>query len=115
MKHFIVALLISTLVLTACKQTYTATAETSATIVLTSTTFLADITRNVAGDRLQVESLLPVGADPHSYQPVPQDLVKINQSKLMIINGLEYERFLEALLQNAGGKQTIVTAIEGLQ
>jgi len=82
--------------------------------VLTSTTFLADITQNIAGDQLVVQSLLPVGADPHSYQPTPQDLVKINHSKLLVINGLEYEHFLELLLENAGGERSIITASDGL-
>ena len=82
--------------------------------VLTSTTFLADITQNIAGDQLVVQSLLPVGADPHSYQPTPQDLVKINHSKLLVINGLEYEHFLEPLLENAGGERSIITASDGL-
>jgi ABC-type Zn uptake system ZnuABC Zn-binding protein ZnuA len=81
---------------------------------LASTTFLADITRNVAGDRVPVESLLPFGTDPHSYQPVPNDVVKINESRVLIVNGLEYERFLDALLENAGGERLIVTASDGL-
>lgn len=83
-------------------------------LLLTSTTFLADITRNITGDRVQVESLLPAGADPHSYQPTPQDVTKITQSKLMIINGAEYEHFLESLLENAGGEREVIEASAGL-
>ena len=83
--------------------------------VIASTTFLADITQNIAGDRLVVQSLLPVGADPHSYQPTPQDLVKINHSKLLVINGLEYEHFLKPLLENAGGERSVITASDGLE
>jgi len=83
--------------------------------VIASTTFLADITQNIAGDRLIVQPLLPVSADPHSYQPTPQDLVKINHSKLLVINGLEYEHFLEPLLENAGGERSVITASDGLE
>jgi ABC-type Zn uptake system ZnuABC Zn-binding protein ZnuA len=82
--------------------------------VLTSTTFLADITQNIAGDRLKVESLLPVGADPHAYQAAPADVAKIAESDLLIINGIEYEHFIEPLLENAGGKRLIITATDGL-
>jgi ABC-type Zn uptake system ZnuABC Zn-binding protein ZnuA len=74
--------------------------------VLTSTTFLADIVRNVAGDRMTVDSLLPIGADPHSYQPTPQDMAKIERSKLIIVNGAGYESFLSTLLEN----KTVVEA-----
>lgn len=81
---------------------------------LTSTTFLADITRNIAGDRISVDSLLPVGADPHAYQAAPSDVAKIAESDLLILNGLEYEHFIEPLLENAGGEKKIVEATAGL-
>ena len=89
--------------------------EADALKILASTSFLADITRNVAGDRAQVESLLPVGADPHAYQTTPSDLVKISESSVLILNGLEYEHFVESLLENAGGERLVVTASEGLE
>lgn len=83
--------------------------------VLASTTFLADIAQNVAGDRVQVDSLLPFGTDPHAYQAAPSDVAKIAESKLLIINGVEYEHFIEALLENAGGERVIVEATAGLK
>lgn len=88
---------------------------TAAPVILTSTSFLADITRNIAGDRLEVVSLLPPGADPHSYQPTPQDVAKISESRLLVINGAEYEHFLDALLENADGERTIVEASAGIR
>ena len=87
---------------------------TTVPVILASTTFLTDIARNIAGDRVTVESLLPIGADPHSYQPTPQDVAKIEQSKLLIINGADYEHFLEPLLQNAGGMREVVEASAGI-
>ena len=101
-------------ILSSCAAGATSPSRTSAPVVLTSATFLADIARNVAGDRLKVASLLPAGADPHSYQPTPQDLTKIAQSKLLIINGAEYEHFMESLLQNAGGEREVIEASAGL-
>jgi len=82
--------------------------------ILTSTTFLADITRHIAGDHVTVESLLPIGADPHSYQPTPRDIARIADSKLLIINGAEYEHFLETLLDNAGGEREVIEASAGV-
>ncbi len=82
--------------------------------ILASTTFLADMAQNVAGERLQVESLLPVGADPHSYQPIPQDVAKIADSNLLIVNGAEYEFFLEDLIESAGGERRVIEASAGL-
>ncbi len=113
MHRLIVILTIVGLALSACGQS-ASPSGTADSVVLTSATFLADITRNVAGDRVKVEALLPIGADPHSYQPTPQDVAKIEQSKLLIINGAEYEHFLESLLENTGGEREVIEASAGL-
>src|SRR5687767_4704299 len=81
--------------------------------VLTTTTLLADVTRNVVVDRFSVESLLPVGTDPHSYQPVPQDAAKVKGSKVLVVHGADYEEFLQPLLQNAGEKEHLIDASTG--
>jgi len=83
--------------------------------VLASTTFLADIARNVAGDRAQVSFLIPAGADPHEYQPAPSDVARITASNVLILNGLEYESFINPLLENAGGARLMITASTGLE
>ena len=75
MNRLIVLLTVFTLLIAGCRPASSSPTVDSA--ILTSTTFLADIARNVAGDRLPVESLLPIGADPHSYQPTPQDAARI--------------------------------------
>ena len=114
MKRFITLWTLIVLLLTACGGQPASPAGTAIPVILTSTTFLADITRNIAGGRVTVESLLPIGVDPHAYQPTPQDAAKIVQSKLLIINGAEYEHFLESLLENAGGERTVLEASAGL-
>ena len=83
-------------------------------VIVASTSFLADIAQNVAGDRIQVEALLPFGADAHSYQPIPQDVAKISDSDLLIVNGAEYEHFLDDVIESAGGERTVVEASAGL-
>jgi len=90
-----------------------AAASQSDSRILASTTFLADIAQNVAGDRQQVESLLPFGADPHSYQTTPQDVARVADSTVLIINGAGYEHFLETVLENAGGERTVIEASTG--
>jgi len=108
----LIILTLFSLIFTGCKPASSSPEADPA--ILTSTTFLADITRHVAGDRLQVESLLPIGADPHSYQPTPRDVARIADSKLFIINGAEYEHFLETLLENAEGEKEVVEASAGI-
>lgn len=83
--------------------------------VLASTSVLADVARNVAGDRVEVKSLLPIGADPHAYQPAPSDVAKIAESNVLILNGIEYEHFIESLIENAGGERLVIEATHGLE
>jgi ABC-type Zn uptake system ZnuABC Zn-binding protein ZnuA len=115
MNRLFVGLTLLVLVFTACGENVEPDSGRAAPTVLASTTFLADIARNVAGDRVLVESLLPTGADPHSYEATPSDVTKIARCKLLIINGADYEHFLEPLLNNAGGQREIVEASAGLQ
>lgn len=82
--------------------------------VLAAETFLADIAQNVAGDRLHVDALIPVGVDPHSFEPTPADVRKVAASSLLIINGAGFESFMDRLLSNAGGQRTVVEASQGL-
>jgi len=82
--------------------------------VLAVESFLADIAQNVAGDRLAVETLIPLGVDPHAYQPTPRDAAKVADCNILIVNGAGIEAFLDPLLANAGGERLIITASAGL-
>jgi ABC-type Zn uptake system ZnuABC Zn-binding protein ZnuA len=108
-RFFLLSILILTLTVS-CSPTSASDSHQPDPAALTSTTFLADITRNIAGERLTIDSILPIGTDPHSYQPTPQDMAKIEHSRLIIINGAEYESFLKPLLENSGSAKNIVEA-----
>ena len=82
--------------------------------VLGLETFLVDMAQNVAGERVRVEPLLPLGLDPHTYEPTPRDLVRIAESQVLIINGAGFEEWLEELLDNTGGQGQVIEAAEGL-
>jgi len=76
--------------------------------------FLADIAQNVAGDRLKVASLIPLGTDPHAFEPTPADVAKVTNSDLLIANGAGLEGFLDPMLKNPGGVRLTVEASAGL-
>ena len=76
--------------------------------VLADTSFLADITGNVAGERLSVASLLPMGADPHSFEPTPRDARKIADSRAVVINNYGLEPQIDELIASAGGPDLLV-------
>lgn len=88
--------------------------ETHPLRVVAVETFLADIAQNVAGDRLQIQSLLPPGVEPHDYEPTPRDIARVAECDLLIINGAGLEGFLERLLESAGGHARVIVASAGL-
>ncbi len=84
------------------------------TDVIAVESFLADITRNVAGDRLSVGSLIPEGLDPHTFDPTPQDVARLAGSRASVINGAGLETWLEPVLENAGDS-LLIDASAGLE
>ena len=57
---------------------------------------------NVGGDAVTVVPVVPAGADPHSYQPRPDDLAAIESLDAVVVNGLGHDAFLEPMLKAAG-------------
>jgi zinc/manganese transport system substrate-binding protein len=82
--------------------------------VMATESFLADIAQNVAGSRIRIGTLLPVTVDPHEYQPKPQDVTKLAQAQVLIINGLGYESWLQKTLDSLGGQRLVIVATNGL-
>ncbi|MCX6362582.1 MAG: metal ABC transporter substrate-binding protein, partial [Actinobacteria bacterium] len=83
--------------------------------VVAAESFLADVAQNVAGDRFEVRSLVPLETDPHSFEPTPKDLGEVATADLVIINGGGLEGPLLKTLENAGGEATLVDASAGLR
>jgi ABC-type Zn uptake system ZnuABC Zn-binding protein ZnuA len=82
--------------------------------VMATTSVLADIAQNVAGDRFAVDSLMPLDTDPHAFEPTPGDLRRISQSDLLIVNGAGLEGSLDKYLRDLGTERVVVAA-EGLE
>lgn len=70
--------------------------------VVTTFTVLADMTRNVAGEAADVESLTKPGAEIHYYQPTPGDILRARDADLVLWNGLNLEQWFERFLNNLG-------------
>ncbi|WP_050757052.1 metal ABC transporter substrate-binding protein [Cyanobium sp. PCC 7001] len=82
-------------------------------VVLTTFTVLADLAREVAGDRLRVESITKQGAEIHGYQPTPSDIERASRADLILENGLGLELWARKFTAAAGNVPT-VTLTEGL-
>lgn len=83
--------------------------------VVTSTTILADLVREVGGSRVSVTSLVAPSGDVHVFTPSPADAKRVKDARLVVVNGLGLEGWLSRLVRVAGGKAVVVTATDGVK
>jgi ABC-type Zn uptake system ZnuABC Zn-binding protein ZnuA len=81
--------------------------------VVATTSIIGDVVQNVGGDMIDLTVLLPLGSDPHAFEPTPRDLVSVAEAHLVFINGLGLEEFLAKMLQNAGSQAAVVAVSNG--
>jgi anchored repeat ABC transporter substrate-binding protein len=72
-------------------------AADAAVRVVTTTEILADLARQVGGDRVGVDTIVPPGGDPHSYEPTPADAARVAEADVTFTNHLLLEE--HALIQ----------------
>ncbi|MBR0790452.1 metal ABC transporter substrate-binding protein [Bradyrhizobium manausense] len=82
--------------------------------VVASFSIIADFVRTIAGDRVNLTTLVGPDSDVHVYTPAPGDAKRIAEAKLVIVNGLGLEGWLPRLVQSAGSKAQVVTASAGI-
>jgi zinc/manganese transport system substrate-binding protein len=81
---------------------------------IASFSILADMVENVGGERVEVRTLVGPGGDAHVYTPTPADAKAVAGAKLLFVNGLGFEGWMERLVEASGSKAQIVTASEGV-
>jgi ABC-type Zn uptake system ZnuABC Zn-binding protein ZnuA len=70
--------------------------------VVTTYSILGDVVQNVAGDAANVTVLMPVGADPHGFQPSAQDIAQMVDADVVFINGANFEEGIIEIFEDAG-------------
>jgi zinc/manganese transport system substrate-binding protein len=82
--------------------------------VVASFSILGDFVRNVGGDRVNVTTLVGPNSDAHVYVPTPADAKKVADAKLVFVNGLGFEGWMQRLVKSAGGNSSVVTTTTGI-
>ena len=108
--RFLVLLLLAFVGLAACSSQKSSTETGSSKLnVVATNSIIADITKNIAGDKINLHSIVPVGQDPHEYEPLPEDVKKTSQADLIFYNGINLETggnaWFTKLVENAKKKE----------
>lgn len=82
--------------------------------VVATFSIIADMVARVGGDRVEIITLVGPDGDAHVYQPSPADAQAVADAALIVANGLEFEGWMERLVEASGTKATIVTASVGV-
>lgn len=75
--------------------------------IVTSTSIIDDVVRQVAGDSAEIYNLMGKGNDPHSYEPTPRDMAKVERASLVFTNGLGLEENLLSVLETVHGGEIV--------
>jgi zinc/manganese transport system substrate-binding protein len=79
-----------------------------------SFTVLADIVKQVGGDRVKVKSLVGPDGDPHTFEPTPQDSLALSKADVVFVSGLGLEGWMDRLVTASGYKGQPVVASRGV-
>jgi len=80
--------------------------------VVATTTQVADLARQVAGDRAEVSQILAANADPHDYEPRPSDVKSVSGAAVIVRSGGDLDEWLDGVLRNAATDTKALTLID---
>lgn len=82
--------------------------------VVASFSIIADLAKNVGGDHISVKPLVGPDGDAHTYEPKPDDAALIKNADVILVNGLNFEGFLDRLVETSGTKAPVFTVSDGV-
>ncbi|MBN1484125.1 MAG: zinc ABC transporter substrate-binding protein [Chloroflexia bacterium] len=82
--------------------------------IVATTSIVGDVVQQVGGEKIDLTVLLPLGSDPHSFEPTPRDIAAVSDAHLVLANGAGLELFLEDLLESAAAEGKMVPLSAGL-
>jgi len=82
--------------------------------VVSSCSIFEDMAKNIAGDLIDLESIVPIGGDPHLHSPTPRDARLVQSADLILVNGLTFEGWIQELIDNSGTKGETVLITKGI-
>jgi len=82
--------------------------------IVASFSILGDLVHQIGGDRVSVDTLVGPEEDAHVFDPAPRDAARLAAAKLVVINGLGFEGWIDRLIKASGGVPRLVIASVGV-
>ena len=83
--------------------------------VVASFSILADMVQQVGGEHVNVTSMVGPNSDAHVFNPTPADARRLAEAKLVVINGLGFEGWMNRLVKSSGYRGPVVVASKGVK
>ncbi|NJL05909.1 MAG: zinc ABC transporter substrate-binding protein [Chloroflexaceae bacterium] len=84
--------------------------------MVATTNIVGDVVANIGGDAIELTTLMPVGADPHTFEATPQDIAVIAEADVVFVNGYTMEEALMPLIENSGiAAERIIPVSAGIE
>jgi zinc/manganese transport system substrate-binding protein len=83
--------------------------------VVASFSILGEMVRQIGGGDVKVDTLVGPDGDAHEYEPTPADARALTAAQVLVVNGLNFETWMNRLVKTANFKGTTVVASEGVQ
>lgn len=81
--------------------------------VIASFSIIADFARNVGGESIDITTLVGPDGDAHVYEPKPADAAAVAGADVVLANGLQYEGFLQRLVEASGTQAPVIELTRG--
>ena len=115
-RYSLILLCALSLWMTACGGAREPGSPASGLRVVASIPPMADFARQVGGDRVQVETLVPAGASPHTYELTPSQLRAVARARVLVLNGVGLEFWADKVISSADNPNlTVVTVSKGMK
>jgi zinc/manganese transport system substrate-binding protein len=82
--------------------------------VVASFSIIADIAKNIGGNRLEIHTLVPPNSDTHTYEPRPADAAALREADVILVNGFGLEGFLPRLIKASNTKAVVFQVSDGI-
>ena len=112
MRMILSCMLLLSLFLAACRGSEEDSGDSP--VITAGTTIVADLVRNVAGERAEVEQILTANADPHDYEPKPSDAQALASADLVVRSGGDVDEWIDQLIDSSDTEAQVVSLIDSV-